>query len=72
MNGDYVVSVSRDLCKGQACSLCQHVCPRGIWPLQETRPPACTGCLQCMRLCPEMAIDVAQASGARDGVESAP
>lgn len=69
MPGRHTIRFYQALCKGQACAICQYACTRGIWPLREEQPEDCVGCRRCMLFCPEMAIDVVEAEGARGGLE---
>ncbi|MCX7847801.1 MAG: 4Fe-4S binding protein [bacterium] len=60
--------IDRSRCKG--CELCFKVCPkkllrrssqlsaRGIYPCEASDPTACIGCLQCVLVCPDVAITV--------------
>lgn len=62
------VVIDRSRCKG--CELCFSVCPkkllgrskqlsaRGIYPCEANNPKACIGCLQCVLVCPDVAITV--------------
>ncbi len=52
------VSVDSEKCIG--CGLCQRVCPRNVFEIQDKAIPvriqSCEMCLSCIRQCPEKAI----------------
>lgn len=75
--GKFIVELDEVLCKGQACAICQSICPQevfalsdkptpqGIWTLQVVNPEECIGCGRCELLCPELAISVQEVGGKR-------
>jgi len=62
------VIVNRARCKG--CELCMQVCPkkilrrgttlneRGVYAIEPSDADACIGCLQCVLVCPDVAITI--------------
>ncbi len=70
MTTTYTISLNPSLCKGQACALCRHACPRavfepadhpnpqGLIPMRVARPADCSGCRRCEQFCPDLALDV--------------
>ena len=63
-----VIRLNQKWCKG--CYICLEVCPKkvfeksrevsekGFQPVAVARPEACTVCLQCEMLCPDLAVNV--------------
>jgi 2-oxoglutarate ferredoxin oxidoreductase subunit delta len=58
----YTVSVNSAVCK--QCGICVNFCPREVLASDENgdvniiSPEACTGCLMCELLCPEVCINI--------------
>ena len=56
------IAIDEALCK--QCGLCVEFCPRGVLgndangQAQVVNLEACTGCLICELLCPELAISI--------------
>lgn len=63
------ISVDQRFCKG--CGLCvdacpqqimvlnmQEISPKGYHPAYCSNPEACTSCLSCAQMCPDVAITV--------------
>jgi len=62
------IEIDEDRCKG--CGLCITVCPedclefaehlnaRGVNPPRVKRPEACTACMSCALICPDVVIKV--------------
>jgi len=70
----YNYQISIDHCKG--CGLCVAVCPKnvleisakvspkGYFPAVQARPEDCIYCITCCRICPDVAISIAEAEKA--------
>ena len=58
----YTISVNRAVCK--QCGICVNFCPRDVLASDENgdvqivNAEACTGCLMCELLCPDLCINV--------------
>lgn len=63
------VTIGEDVCKG--CGMCVAACPRKILAISKTKintkgyhvvemtdMKACTGCMACATMCPDVAIEV--------------
>jgi adenylylsulfate reductase subunit B len=61
----YVINEKCDGCKGQDKTACMHICPQDLMFLdKETMkawnrdPSLCWECYNCVKICPQQAIDV--------------
>ncbi len=66
------IEIKEGWCKG--CCICVEICPhavfgtgkavskRGTLVVRVTNPNACTGCMECELLCPDLAITVTKVS----------
>jgi adenylylsulfate reductase subunit B len=61
----YVIMEKCDGCKGQDKTACQHICPNDLMVLnKETMkafnraPEMCWECYNCVKICPQQAVDV--------------
>lgn len=61
----YVIAEKCDGCKGQERTACQYICPNDLMVLDTERmkgynrdPSLCWECYNCVKLCPQQAIDV--------------
>jgi len=61
----YVILEKCDGCKGQDKTACMHICPNGLMVLDKERmkgynrdPWMCWECYNCVKICPQQAIDV--------------
>lgn len=64
----YEIEINHDWCK--SCYICIELCPKDVYSKSEKVSPkgtrlieiknleACTGCMQCELLCPDLAISV--------------
>ncbi|HHY30089.1 MAG TPA: 4Fe-4S binding protein [Syntrophaceticus sp.] len=56
------ITIDYDLCK--RCGYCSAFCGKGVYKLEEDRTPRvvaqekCTGCLLCVKRCPDFALRV--------------
>ena len=56
------ISIDKEMCK--QCDVCVDICPYEVLASDEkgqayvAKLNACTGCLLCELLCPELAIDI--------------
>ena len=63
----YTVVINTKWCK--RCGICSAFCPAGVFLADDFGLPSpfrevkCTGCMQCVVLCPDFAIDVMPAPG---------
>ena len=54
--------INRDWCKG--CGICVAMCPKDVLVLDGdekalvSHPEKCIACLQCAKMCPDLAIEV--------------
>ncbi len=65
-----MAKVKIDKLRCKACGLCIEVCPKkilivsdklnqkGVYPTKATDEDLCRGCLQCVLMCPDVAITV--------------
>jgi len=61
----YVILEKCDGCKGQDKTACMHICPNDLMVLDKERmkgynrdPWMCWECYNCVKICPQQAIDV--------------
>jgi len=61
----YVMNEKCDGCKGQDKTACMHICPQDLMFLDKDRmkafnrdPSLCWECYNCVKICPQQAIDV--------------
>ena len=61
----YVIAEKCDGCKGQDKTACMYICPNDLMVLDKERmkaynrdPKMCWECYNCMKICPQQAIDV--------------
>ena len=70
----YQYQIDSNRCKG--CGLCITVCPKsvlelanelnakGYYPAYQARPEDCIYCATCCRMCPDVAITIAEVADA--------
>lgn len=61
MKKKFDVEVKKEWCK--SCEICVNICPKKVFIMDQfyakvEDTDACIGCLQCEKLCPEIAIKV--------------
>ena len=61
----YVMNEKCDGCKGQDKTACMHICPQDLMFLDKDRmkaynrdPSLCWECYNCVKICPQQAVDV--------------
>jgi len=61
----YVINEKCDGCKGQDKTACMHICPQDLMYLDKEKmkawnrdPSLCWECYNCVKICPQQAIDV--------------
>ncbi len=61
----YVIFEKCDGCKGQDKTACMHICPNDLMYLDKEKmkawnrdPSLCWECYNCVKICPQQAIDV--------------
>jgi len=64
----FILKINPQRCK--ACGLCMHFCPAGglghaaefnaagYHPAEQQDATKCTGCRQCVLMCPDVAIEI--------------
>jgi len=61
----FVIAEKCDGCKGQDKTACQYICPNDLMALNRDQmkafnqePDACWECYNCVKICPQQAIEV--------------
>ncbi|NYB50966.1 MAG: 4Fe-4S dicluster domain-containing protein [Methanobacteriaceae archaeon] len=54
------ITLDQSRCRGPKCAKCAYVCPNNVFTVYDavvvTSSRYCKKCLQCLEICPEVAI----------------